>query len=184
MLEGFVANLLDKRRHLNIVDMFQVVMKVPNILNVDLGPSSVSFVSVFEADRLGEEHASGLGDLSVVSHPVPSVTAHVSYSLREETNRDLLSTVSVVATLVPIIDALDHVVEVMFAGLYEESKVARLQDFWQGSDPSDWSMLVDPIINSRVRSMKWKAKANDSGVEMRRDLQINKSIFAQFTVKA
>lgn len=84
MLEGFVANLLDKRRHLNIVDMFQVVMKVPNILNVDLGPSSVSFVLVFEADRFGEEHSSEFRDLSVVSLPVPLVTAHVNCSLMEE----------------------------------------------------------------------------------------------------
>jgi hypothetical protein len=54
-------------------------------LNVDLGPSSVSFVLVFEAHRFGEQHASEFRDLSIVSLPVPSVTAHVSCSLREET---------------------------------------------------------------------------------------------------
>lgn len=78
MFDGFVANLLDERRHSNLVDIFQVVVEVPNILDVNLRPSSVSFVSVFEAGCFAEQHASSSGDLSVVSVPIPSLTVQVS----------------------------------------------------------------------------------------------------------
>lgn len=78
MFDGPVANLLDERRHLNIVDMFQVVVKVPNILNVNLGPSSISFVSVLETGSFVEQHASGFGDLCIIALPIPSVTVQVS----------------------------------------------------------------------------------------------------------